>query len=661
MTESLKEHLKRRAFVIAERQALELELTVGGTDYAPLERAVFKSTKNNTKAPKEKHISFLQRAITDGDNSKTVLKMLARRLKEASQPGVISTSYAAGVKTIAVLHRCMNSGDNSFIALCSKYSQILEVPTSNPYAQIYGKYVREMLGCFAICKHSYQRETEFEESMIVKLGNNDLVEHLTCIDLQLTKLLDCDLQGGLMEAKSKNAVQYAINLLLLDAMSLFSAFEEGMSRVRQCIGQQSVTNAKKMAKLYSKFVTTMIVVGVWLGDGGIMVDDDNSNDMKGFWFPSKLQSYIQQASFDRDCAIPLTAFDKTAIKKFNRKLEDCLKLINSDDGCYETVKALADVAIDANQQLNDDEELPQSVAKISLEEIEEEKLEASDDLIKLDDIFSSGVRDHFTSHAATHVNADDWDPFGAGGTNHQDAANNPFGRTKEENPFTDDPFGPPVPGPQGMTMPNIAQVHGNIHPLSSMQGMNSHAPTMPMGMNGGASMMGGAGNTMGGNMLGGGMGGNGMMGGNSMMGGNGMGGGNMMGGGGMGGGNMMGGGGMGGNMMGGGMGGGNMMGGGMGGGNMMGGGMGGGNMMGGGMGGGNMMGGGMGGGNMMGGGMGGGNMMGGGSSSMFTAAGGGLGGMGLTTGGHDGLGMGMGGNHTVQGFGLQGAGSNPFE
>mmetsp|Transcript_33150 Transcript_33150/g.104823 ORF Transcript_33150/g.104823 Transcript_33150/m.104823 type:complete len:362 (-) Transcript_33150:622-1707(-) len=352
MTESLKEHLKRRAFVIAER--LELELTVGGTDYAPLERAVFKSTKNNTKAPKEKHISFLQRAITDGDNSKTVLKMLARRLKEASQPGVISTSYAAGVKTIAVLHRCMNSGDNSFIALCSKYSQILEVPTSNPYAQIYGKYVREMLGCFAICKHSYQRETEFEESMIVKLGNNDLVEHLTCIDLQLTKLLDCDLQGGLMEAKSKNAVQYAINLLLLDAMSLFSAFEEGMSRVRQCIGQQSVTNAKKMAKLYSKFVT----------------------------FPSKLQSYIQQASFDRDCAIPLTAFDKTAIKKFNRKLEDCLKLINSDDGCYETVKALADVAIDANQQLNDDEELPQSVAKISLEEIEEEsntkrKFEAS--------------------------------------------------------------------------------------------------------------------------------------------------------------------------------------------------------------------------------------------------------------------------------------------
>jgi hypothetical protein len=35
---------------------VELELTVAGTEYAPLERAVFKGTKNNTKVPKEKHV-----------------------------------------------------------------------------------------------------------------------------------------------------------------------------------------------------------------------------------------------------------------------------------------------------------------------------------------------------------------------------------------------------------------------------------------------------------------------------------------------------------------------------------------------------------------------------------------------------------------------------
>jgi hypothetical protein len=65
MTESFKNHLKRRAVVIAER--MELELTVAGTEYAPLERAVFKSTKNNTKVPKEKHIVSLYRAIADGE------------------------------------------------------------------------------------------------------------------------------------------------------------------------------------------------------------------------------------------------------------------------------------------------------------------------------------------------------------------------------------------------------------------------------------------------------------------------------------------------------------------------------------------------------------------------------------------------------------------
>lgn len=62
LAESLKDHIKRRAGVIAER--LELELTVAGTEYAPLERAVFKATKNNTKTPKEKHVLGAQTSST---------------------------------------------------------------------------------------------------------------------------------------------------------------------------------------------------------------------------------------------------------------------------------------------------------------------------------------------------------------------------------------------------------------------------------------------------------------------------------------------------------------------------------------------------------------------------------------------------------------------
>ena len=40
--ESFSEHIKRRAAVLTAR--LELELSVSGTEFAPLERAVFKST-----------------------------------------------------------------------------------------------------------------------------------------------------------------------------------------------------------------------------------------------------------------------------------------------------------------------------------------------------------------------------------------------------------------------------------------------------------------------------------------------------------------------------------------------------------------------------------------------------------------------------------------
>ena len=60
-SESLTEHLKRRAAVLAER--VELELSVAGTEYAPLERAIFKATKNNTKIPKEKHVIGMHRIL----------------------------------------------------------------------------------------------------------------------------------------------------------------------------------------------------------------------------------------------------------------------------------------------------------------------------------------------------------------------------------------------------------------------------------------------------------------------------------------------------------------------------------------------------------------------------------------------------------------------
>jgi hypothetical protein len=60
-TGSTKQHVQRQLRKLSERT--ELELLVAGTEFADLERAVFKATKNNTKSPKEKHVQFIINAI----------------------------------------------------------------------------------------------------------------------------------------------------------------------------------------------------------------------------------------------------------------------------------------------------------------------------------------------------------------------------------------------------------------------------------------------------------------------------------------------------------------------------------------------------------------------------------------------------------------------
>jgi hypothetical protein len=347
MTESLKNHFKRRAVVIAER--VELELTVAGTEYAPLERNVFKGTKNNTKAPKEKHIVSLNRSISDGDKqAKTVLKMLARRLKEVGNSSISSASLAAGIKTLAVWHRCLNSGDNSFLTLCSQYAHVVEPPASNPLGLLYGAYLRELLACFYACKHAYHRETVFEETRVAKLKPLDLIHDAKCILAMLLKLLECDIQGGLIDPKTRFSVQYVINLLLLDAVPLFLALRTAADRIRSLIGRLSAEDADLMARFYLKYSK----------------------------IPDMLLAQLKQVEYYADAAPPLTAFDKKTFDSFEKALKQAARVLESDEGSYHTVKSLADLAATENgdkSYLDADEEPLPPVARISLSEIDSEQ------------------------------------------------------------------------------------------------------------------------------------------------------------------------------------------------------------------------------------------------------------------------------------------------
>ena len=69
-TAQKKSHLKRQSTKMAER--VELELLVAGTEFADLERAVYKGTKNNTKAPKEKHVQRIIQTVMSERVSGTV-------------------------------------------------------------------------------------------------------------------------------------------------------------------------------------------------------------------------------------------------------------------------------------------------------------------------------------------------------------------------------------------------------------------------------------------------------------------------------------------------------------------------------------------------------------------------------------------------------------
>ena len=51
----------------------------------------------------------------------------------------------------------------------------------------------------------------------------------------MLKLLECDIQGGLIDIKTRAAVQYTINLLLLDAIPLFGTLRTAGTRELMCI------------------------------------------------------------------------------------------------------------------------------------------------------------------------------------------------------------------------------------------------------------------------------------------------------------------------------------------------------------------------------------------------------------------------------------------
>jgi len=315
---SFTQHLARRAGILADR--VELEFTVAGLQHAPLERAVFKATKSNTKAPKEKHIKLLYRAIAaDGKQQSAVLSMLKKRMNEVCAlapalpfaPVGTSACLAGGMKTLAVWHRCLNSEENSFISLCAQHAHVLELPASIPAAvQQYGAYLKQLLVCCFKCKYAYHRDELELDSRVDTLKVEEVVVHGTCILAQLelsARLFDYD--TALVDPTARQSLQYAFNLLLLDAVGLWRACQRAATRAKGFV-QLSAKDACKIDYFYLQYSNMTV----------------------------KLLEMLRQLSFDTRSCPPTAAFNQGKFDKFRQELQDAQHLLVAD------TKTLADSA-----------------------------------------------------------------------------------------------------------------------------------------------------------------------------------------------------------------------------------------------------------------------------------------------------------------------------
>lgn len=236
---------------------------------------------------------MLQGAISDGEYSKTVLKMLVRRLKEVGQERISSGSLAAGIKTIAVWHRCLNVGDKSFLGLSAQYAHLIEPPQGNALAAMYSTYIRAFLKVFGATKHIFHKDVDPDESKLSKLGIDVVVAITPLLMEQMKALLRCDLQGGLMDAKTRASVHYAINMLILDSMGLFMQIDAAMDRIRASIGSLEPEQAQAMATLYEKYTK----------------------------LPNHMLNLLKQVCLDSDVTPPSSRFDQKGMRDFKAKIE----------------------------------------------------------------------------------------------------------------------------------------------------------------------------------------------------------------------------------------------------------------------------------------------------------------------------------------------------
>jgi len=145
-----------------------------------------------------------------------------------------------------------------------------------------------------------------------------------------------------------------------------------------CVGSLDPEDAERMAGMYGRYVK----------------------------MPERLLLLLKQANTERDVSVPLTAFDTKALRAFKVRLESVQSKLRKEGCDYETVKALAEVAMQRSNDETDDLPL-KAIATFSLDEIEADQISQTEsgDLLDLSSPSQNQAKPQDNGPQAV------WDPF----------------------------------------------------------------------------------------------------------------------------------------------------------------------------------------------------------------------------------------------------------
>ncbi|OZJ03353.1 hypothetical protein BZG36_02991 [Bifiguratus adelaidae] len=224
-----------------------------------MNKSVYKATRIDGKAPKNKHVQALISECYKGEHAiDDILGSLARRTSEHSWVSVF--------KALIVVHTLMREVPNNSVMECvARHPRLLDVSgfrekerafmmgadqTKN--LQDYAAYLEEKVMVYKDLKYDFVKKTTSSETgRLRRLTVSDgLLNNVTILQRQIAALLKCKFY---IDQVDNEITMEALRLLVREILRLFQAVNEGVINILEHYFEMSRADAKKSLEIYKTF------------------------------------------------------------------------------------------------------------------------------------------------------------------------------------------------------------------------------------------------------------------------------------------------------------------------------------------------------------------------------------------------------------------------